>query len=70
MTGDMVFAGVLIALIFAFTAYSIWVMRRRLRLIRELQRMLDDARNAAAAAADASTDAPAEAPAGSHSKPD
>ena len=43
MSGEAVFIAVSIAIIFAFTAYEIWVLRRRLRLHRELKRLLDEA---------------------------
>jgi hypothetical protein len=43
MSGQAVFIGSSVLLIFAYTAYMIWVMRKRTRLMRELQRLLDEA---------------------------
>lgn len=41
--GSVIFIAVSIALIVAFTAYNIWTMRRQARLMRTLNKMLEDA---------------------------
>lgn len=38
---DVVFLAVALVLIFAWTAYNIWTMRRRHRLYREIQKLID-----------------------------
>ena len=48
MSGNAVLIIVSNVIIFAFTAVAIWSMRRRLRLIRKLTQMLEDAKKKAA----------------------
>lgn len=40
--GGIVFLAVSFVLIFAWTAYNIWTVRRSTKLWRELQKMLDE----------------------------
>jgi len=43
MSGDAVFVVVSIAIIFAFTAYRIWVDQKARRLYKKLQQLIDEA---------------------------
>lgn len=42
--GDIVFLAVAYVLIIAWTWYRIWVMRKGIRLRRELERLLDESK--------------------------
>lgn len=44
MSGDAVFIVCSIALIFAYTAYMIWTMRRRQKLLAELAKLVEEAK--------------------------
>jgi len=44
MSADAIFAIVAIPIIVAWTAYRIWVMRKRLRLWRELERLAEESK--------------------------
>ncbi len=44
MTGNLVFIGVSVIVIAAYTGYNIWLVRRQARLFRKLKETLEQAR--------------------------